>query len=61
MHSKDGGGTLEGSGRGEIRVAEHLKVKKFPAIPGPEDESVTWVLNVVPKFTAYVVIPWKKT
>ena len=43
----------EGSGRGETRVAEHLKVKEFPAIPGPEDESVIWlVLNAVPKFTA---------
>jgi hypothetical protein len=38
---------------GSIRVAEHLKVKKFPAILGPEEKSDTWlVLNVVPNFTA---------
>ena len=36
---------------GEIRVAEHLKVKEFPAIPGPEGEIVTGlVLYVIPKF-----------
>jgi hypothetical protein len=45
---------LEGRGSGgEIRVAEHLKVKEFPAIPGSEGEIVTWlVLNAIPKFTA---------
>ena len=43
---------LEGRGRGEIRVAEHLKLKELPAIPGPEGERVTGlVLNVIPKFT----------
>ena len=31
-----GEGTLEGRERGEVRVAEHLKVKEFPTIPGPE-------------------------
>jgi hypothetical protein len=39
---------LEGRERGEIRVAEHLKVNEFPAIPGPEGEIVT-----IPKFTAW--------
>jgi hypothetical protein len=44
---------LEGRERGEIRVAEHLKVNEFPAIPGPEGEIITWlVLNAIPKFTA---------
>ena len=41
---------------GSVRVAEHLKVKKFPAIPGPEGERVTWlVLNAVPKFTGHAM------
>ena len=39
---------------GEIRVAEHVRVKKFPAIPGPEGERITGLVYVVPKFTGNV-------
>ena len=41
---------------GSVRVAEHLKVKEFPAIPGPEGEIVTWlVLYEIPKFTGHAM------
>ena len=56
-HSKLGEDTLEGRGMGEIRVAEHLKVKKFPTTPGPEGEIVTWLAsNVIPKFTSHIIM-----
>ena len=39
-HSKVGEGTLAGRGVGEIRVAEHLSEKLFPAMFGPEGERI---------------------
>ena len=40
-HSNVGEGTLEGRGMGEVRFAEHVSEKVFPAILGPERERVT--------------------
>ena len=45
---------MEGRETGEVRVAEHLKVKELPTIPRPEGERVTGLAsNVVPKFTGH--------